>query len=302
MEESTRHPSPGHLERARGESALALGLATNTVLALLKLGAGLVSGSPALLADGLHSLGDMATGALAWLTWRWAGAPPDEDHHYGHGKYEALAAVAVGLLLVLTGAGLVREGWIADDPVYGGWRGALAVGAAVVSLGANEWLVYITRGAARASGSPTLFALVRDNRADSLTAALVLGGVGATIAGFGALEPFVASLIGVLIMFMGAKTVKEAADVLTDRVPDSGLRERVRAIAVSVPGVEAVQSVAVHPLGSKLRVDLELSVDGDLSVRKGHAIAHEVEIAVTRGEGGVVQTAVHVNPAGEEHP
>jgi cation diffusion facilitator family transporter len=302
VDESREHRNQGRREQARAERALATGLVVNTALALLKLGAGLVSGSPALLADGLHSLGDMATGALAWFTWRWAAAPPDDDHHYGHGKYEALASAVVGVLLVLTGAGLVRESWGAEQVAYGGWRGALAVAAAVVSFVANEGLVLLTRRAARATGSPTLAALARDNRADSLTALIVLGGVVATLAGVGSVEPYVAILIGVFVALMGLKTVKEGADVLMDRVPDRDLRARARAVAQAVEGVEAVQLVAVHPLGSRLRVDMEVSVDGDLSVRKGHAIAHDVELAVTRTEPKVVQVSVHVNPAGEAHP
>ena len=82
-----------------------------------------------------------------------------------------------------------------------------------------------------------------------------------------------------------------------DRVPDLGLRGRAEKLASGVDGVCGVQRIDVHPLGSQVRMDVEVSVDGDLSVRKGHAIAHEVAEAVTRGEAGVVEVAVHVNPS-----
>ena len=87
-------PDPAR-PNAASERVLVLGVVLNTLLAGLKLAGGLLSGSPSLLADGYHSLADLGTNGLAWLTWRWAQRPPDEDHHYGHGKVEAMAALAV---------------------------------------------------------------------------------------------------------------------------------------------------------------------------------------------------------------
>ncbi len=273
-----------------------LGVVLNTLLAGLKLAGGLLSGSPSLLADGYHSLADLGTNGLAWLTWRWAQRPPDEDHHYGHGKVEAMAALAVGVVLVATGLLVVGDAVRSEAPDYRGAQAATAVGVALLSIAANEFLTRITRAEARRTGSPTLEALAADNRSDMLTSVLVLAGVGGSALGAPWIETGLTAVIGVFVGWMGARTAKGAFDVLTDRAPDLELRSRVRALAQQVPGVRGVQAVAVHPLGSRVRVDMEVSVEGSLTVTQGHAIAHAVEVRVREHEPTVAAVAVHVNP------
>ena len=281
---------------AAPERVLLLGVAVNTLLAGLKLVGGILSGSPSLLADGYHSLADLGTNGLAWLTWRWAQRPPDEDHHYGHGKVEAMAALVVGVVLVATGLLVVGDAFRSEAPDYRGAQAVVAAGVALLSIAANEFLTRITRAEARRTGSRTLEALAADNRSDMLTSVLVLAGVGGSAVGAPWVETVLTAVIGVFVGWMGVRTAKDAFDVLTDRAPDLELRSRARALAEQVPGVRGVQAVAVHPLGSQVRVDMEVSVEGSLTVTQGHAIAHAVEIRVRQDEPTVVAVAVHVNP------
>lgn len=278
--------------------ALKVGLLVNTAMAVSKIGIGWVVGSPALLADGYHSVGDVLTGALGWLSYRWAQQPPDEDHHYGHGKYESLGATLVGGLLVATGAAVVWGVFGQQAQGYRGQQVVLAILAAVVSILGNEYLVRVQGKAAEESGSPTLEAMAKDNRSDSMSSALVIVGVAGAALGVAWLEPVVTGVIGILVLGMGLSTLRDSLGVLTDQVPDTDLRPRVRELAQAVAGVQGVQSVSIHPLGAFLRADLEISVDGQLSVRKGHEIAHEVSRTVTREEEEIVEVSVHVNPAG----
>ena len=281
---------------AAPERVLLLGVVVNTLLAGLKLVGGILSGSPSLLADGYHSLADLGTNGLAWLTWRWAQRPPDEDHHYGHGKVEAMAALVVGVVLVTTGLLVVGDAFRSEAPDYRGAQAVAAAGVALLSIAANEFLTRITRAEARRTGSRTLEALAADNRSDMLTSVLVLAGVGGSAVGAPWVETVLTAVIGVFVGWMGARTAKDAFDVLTDRAPDLELRSRARALAEQVPGVRGVQAVAVHPLGSQVRVDMEVSVEGSLTVTQGHAIAHAVEIRIRQDEPTVVAVAVHVNP------
>jgi cation diffusion facilitator family transporter len=297
MHAPSPQPQAPSKPRAGGERAHRQNLVVNTLLAGLKLTGGLVTGSPSLLADGTHSLADTATGTVAWLSFRWASLPADEDHHYGHGKAEAAAGLFVGLVLIVAGVGVVWEATRDGSTSYTGYMGQLAMGAALISVLANEWLYRVTLRAGKELGSHSLLAMARDNRADVLTGVLVLVGVGASMVGAGWVEPFAAAVIGATVGYMGFESTKHGLDVLMDRAPDPELRARAQALAEQVPGVVAVQRVDVHPLGATMRLDMEVSVEGDLSVSKGHEIAHEVERAVTRGEEGVVEVAVHVNPA-----
>jgi len=286
-------PTPSH---ANAEHVLVTGIWVNTSLAVLKVLAGLLSGSPSLLADGYHSLGDLATNSLAWLSWRWAQQPADEDHHYGHGKMEAVAALVVGGLLALTGSGVL---WsvLGGEPVsYQGSEAWIALGAASVSILANVWLTHLTTRAAKQTDSLTLAALAADNHSDVWTSALVVIGVGSSAFGFAWVEVAATSLIGLFVLAMGLRTVNTSFDTLTDRITDTGLRGRVTEVARAVHGVREVGSIAAHPLGSILRVDMEISVNGDFTVRQGHEIAHAVEEAVIKSEKAIVEVAVHVNP------
>lgn len=284
-------------DRGEGERAHLLGVVVNTLLAVMKILGGLLSSSPSLLADGYHSLADTATNTVAWFSFRWASRPPDEDHHYGHGKAEAAAGFFVGLILILVGLGILWEALRAETPHYEGFEGGVALTVASLSVAANEWLVFVTRRAGKRLNSQSLLALARDNRSDALSSLLVIVGVVSSLFGAGWVEVGATAAIGVLITVMGSRSLREGLDVLMDRVPDLGLRARAQELVLGVEGVRGVQRLDVHPLGSEMRMDLEISVDGEISVRKGHAIAHEVGEAVTRGEPGVVEVAVHVNPA-----
>lgn len=293
--------------RARGERAHRLGVVVNFLLALMKIGGGLASGSTSLLADGYHSLADLATNGLAWLSFRVAARPADDDHHYGHGKAEAAAGLFVGVILIGVGLAVLYGSVTERGPTYVGFQAPVALATAVISIVANEWLVMVTRRSANELSSKALSALARDNRSDALSSGLVIVGVSGGVFDIVWVEPVVTALIGAFIVVMGFHSAKESFDILMDRVPDEMMRTRIAAIAKEVSGVRGVQHVLIHPLGARQRVDMEISVDGDVSVREGHTIAHAVERVVRDRESAVVQVAVHVNPAGmvgdgaEEH-
>ena len=286
--------TPKH--QARGSRVHFIGLGANMALAVIKLVGGWVAGSPALLADGVHSLSDGVTSLAGLLSFRWAGKPADDDHHYGHGKAEALAAAFVGLVLVTAGVLLIVDAMVGEDPRYERSMGILAMSIAGVSVLVNGWLHRLAASTGRDLQSPSLMALARDCQSDALASVLVIIGVGCAMANLPRAEILAAGVIGGLILLMGLKTLKGATDILMDRVPDPNLRADITATVRLVEGVEGVERVGIHPLGHQLRVDMEISVDGDLSVRKGHAIAHKVEETIIASETRVVEVAVHVNP------
>ncbi len=283
-------------EAARAEQVLRLGLAGNTALAVLKLAVGWVTGSRALVADGWHSLSDILTNAGVLLAHRWAKTPPDEDHHYGHGNTEALAGVVVGLILMGGGVGVAWSALTSDARLSEGAGIWAALGMAVLSIVTNLGLAVITRRAARDVGSHGMAALARDNASDALAGVLVILGILGARTGFTWAEPAVAVVIGALIVFMGFTSVRDGIGVLMDRVADPELRERLRETVLAVDGVREVAAIRVHPLGPEVRVDMEIAVDGQLTVAQGHEIAHFAEREVTRAHSRVKAVHVHVNP------
>lgn len=288
------------LERPANQARIArvhrVNVVANLGLASSKVFVGWLAGSPALVAHGAENCGDLLGLGMAWLGNRVARRPPDEDHHYGHHNAEAIAASAIGLLILVGGLTIVYRAVFepsATEPGgFGGWAVALAALSVVVC-----WQVSTYTGkAAQALSSQVLRALARDKRADALTSVVVLLGVLGSRLGLSWAEPPVTALVGVLVCLMGGRSVLEGMDVLMVRAVDPDLRHAVRTSAAAVSGVRGVQAVRIHPLGSTLRVDMEISVDGSLTVVEGHRIAHEVERAVTHEHDRVVQVQVHVNP------
>ena len=279
----------------QAEAAFRIGFFGNTALALSKLGIGWLAGSRALLADGTHSLSDVASNGGAWLAHRFSRRAPDDDHHYGHGKAEAFAGLVVGMLLIVGGLAVIWESNASTIELATGWKAGLALGMAVVSIAANLGLAWLTQRAARSTRSPGLAALARDNGSDALAGALVVLGILGSWWGVGWAEPTAAVLIGAMIAWMGWRSSRDSFDLLMDR-SDPRLRAAIAETAAAVAQVRGVQSVRVHPLGSSHGVDLEISVDGKLTVEEGHRIAHSVERATTTAHSSVQEVHVHVNP------
>lgn len=294
--------SAGDAAQGRGEAALAWSLAVNSALALGKVLVGALAGSPALLADGWHSLSDVVTNGVAWISFRIARTPPDEDHHYGHGNAESAAALLLGVVLIGGGGGILWDALAGSGATRHGALGYAALAVAFVSTGANTWLWRLTHRAASELDSPSLRALARDNGGDVLTGVLVVIGIGLSLLGAHWVEIGVALFIGALVVLMGWRSAREGFDVLMDRVADPDLRARLRGRALGVEGVRSVQAVRVHPVGSVYRVDMEIRVDGSLTVREGHAIAHAVESSIIGTLARVAEVQVHVEPARDPHP
>jgi cation diffusion facilitator family transporter len=286
--------------RAEGDrvahQAHRLSLATNAVLAVMKLVAGGLLVSPALVADGWHSFADTISSAVAWIGFRLGKEPADEDHHYGHGNLEALAGLLVGLALVVGGALILWRSLRGEHEVLPEGGSAVAMSVALVSALVNLGLASVTHRASKRVASLSLRALTLDNLGDALSSVIVLVAIFAHGQGYPSVELFVAGAIGVVIAAMGIGSVRSGFDVLMVRVTDQTLRVRIAESARCVEGVRGVQNVRIHPLGSDVRVDLEVNVDGQLTVAQGHDIAHEVESRVTEAHSEVRDVHVHVNP------
>jgi cation diffusion facilitator family transporter len=273
-----------------------IGVAANAGLAAMKLTIGSLAGSRALVADGVHSLSDVVMNVGAWIGWRWSSRPADSDHHYGHGNGEALTGTIVGLIIVAAGGGLIWTALRGTSTVTADALGAAAIAAELVTIGVKLGLTRMTKRRGTEFDSPILLALARDNLGDVLTSALIMLAILGSMFGLRWLEPVAACAIGLLIAWQGIRSAYEGIDVLMDRAPDHELTAKIREVAGSVAGVHAIDRVRVHPLGTHLHAELEISVDGTVTVADGHAIAHAVSDSVARECPRVEDVSVHVNP------
>lgn len=275
------------------------GIVLNAALAGAKFAGGVFGNTYALIADGAESLVDIFSSVLVWTGFRVAALPPDANHPYGHGKAEALAALAVAAFIFAT------AGWVGYNAVEeiitphrgpSWWTLPLLAGVVAVKL----WFARRLRVAGLESGSTALGAEALHHWSDAVTSAAAFIGIAIALVGgegWESADDWAALLACAFIAFNGAGMVMRAlGDVMDTAVPADFERE-VRALALAVPGVEDLDKVRMRKSGLSYLVDIQVRVDGELSVRAGHAIAHAVKdalLASTRHR--ISDVTVHVEP------
>ncbi len=292
-------PSP---ER-RGRATVLVALGANILLAAVKILAGVLGTSYALVADGIESFADLFSSLLVWSGLKVAERPPDENHPFGHGKAESLAGLLAGLAL-FGAAALIAVNALAEirHPHHAPAPWTLIV--LVVIIGVKESLYHWVRGIALAIHSTALESDAIHHRADAVTSLATLAGISFAVLGgpgWEAADDWAALLACALILRNGAHIVRRAlAEVMDESVPDATLRQ-VREIARAQGAVLAIDKCRVRKSGLGLWMDIHVLVDGDLSVRDGHRIGHGVADALRASSLPVDDVVIHIEPS-DAHP
>lgn len=275
------------------------GIALNAVLAAAKFAGGILGNTYALIADGAESTMDIFSSALVWAGFRVAARPPDANHPYGHGKAEALAALTVAVFV------FAMAGWVAVHAVHeiitphrGPKWWTLPLLALVVAV--KTWFSIRVRTLGVEAGSTALRVEAMHHWSDAVTSAAAFVGIAiALIGGEGweAADDWAALFACVVIAVNGANMVMKAlGDVMDSAVPVH-FENEVRAIALDVSGVRALDKVRMRKSGLSYLVDIQVRVDGELTVRAGHDIAHAVKDALlASAQHRISDVTVHVEP------
>lgn len=275
-----------------------IGILLNGTLAAVKAVAGVLGNSYALVADAIESFSDVLASAIVWVGLRIAASPPTERHPYGKGRAEAIAAVVVSLALFGAAAAIaissVRE---IRTPHHAPAPFTLLVLVLVVLV--KEGLF---RYAFRVGDSLDSTAVKTDawhHRSDAVTSLAAFIGISIALAmgpGYESADDWAALIASGIIAFNAYHLIRPALSELTDVAPNAELVRQVRAIAEQVPDVHGTHRCWVRKLGFDHYVELDVLVDGDLSVREGHDIAHRVHEAIRDALPMVTRVMVHVEP------
>ena len=271
---------------------------TNVILTLLKLAAGLLAHSGAMISDAVHSASDIFSGLIVLLGVKISTKEPDEQHPYGHERYECVAALLLsGILAVVGGAigiGAVKDiisGKTAEIP------GLLALIAAVVSIAVKESLFWYTRGYAKKYRSTALHAEAWHQRSDALSSIGALIGIAGARMGVPVMEPIASLIIALFILRVAIRIFKEAIDQMVDHSCNEEAEEAFRTTALEQPGVMGVELLRTRMFGNRVYVDLEIAADPNLTLAAAHEIAEDVHDAIEKTFPEVKHIMVHVNPA-----
>lgn len=275
---------------------------SNIILSLLKLIAGIVGRSMAMLSDAIHSLSDVFSTIIVIIGVKMSKKEEDRDHQYGHDRMESLASLALGAILFLTGALLLYEG---IKKIYAGedisTPGMVALIAAVVSIVTKEGMYWYTKIAADKIHSDALRADAWHHRSDALSSIGSLIGVAGAMLGVKILDPVMAGVIGLVIIKVSYDIVKEAVDKMVDKACDDETVRAMEELVLNVEGVEGLDLIKTRMFGTKMYVDIEISADGNLLLKQSHEIAEAVHDNIEKQFADVKHCTVHVNPAGYEH-
>lgn len=272
------------------------GLFVNATLVLVKLIAGILGHANALVADAVESSADIFSSVIVWMGLSIAARPADEDHPYGHGKAEPLAAAVVSLLLLGAAIGIaimaIRE-IITPHHLPSPWT--LFVAAGVILI--KEALYQRVSRVGREVGSTVVVADAWHHRADAVSSLAAFVGISVALwRGWPAADDWAALFAAVVVAVNGIRTLRPAISGLMDEAPDRSVQDRALDAALQVAGVRRVENLNVRASGLGFYVDLHVQADPAMSLEEAHEIAARVKYAIVDALPNVVKVLVHMEP------
>ena len=278
-----------------------IGFAVNLLLAGIKLAAGILGRSGAMVADAVHSFSDMATDVVVIAFAKISAKPKDEGHDYGHGKYETLATIIISLALAAVGTGILVNSIGAIRVVVDGGLlprpGTVALLAAAVSIVVKEILYRYTVREGRRVSSPSMIANAWHHRSDALSSLGTLAGIGcAYFLGdkWRIADPIAALVVAVFIFKIAFDLIRTGLDELLERSLPEDVEEEILRVVAANPEVREPHNLRTRRIGASIAVEVHVRVDGAMSVCRSHELTEDIErrLRARFGEGTMI--AIHV--------
>jgi len=298
IEDDSEHSTHTPAQRAAAAARSTwVSVVVNVVLSSLQIFVGIAAKSQGLVADGIHSLSDLVSDFVVLIAGRHSQKDADEDHPYGHQRFENAASLALGLLLMGVGIGMV---WSAvgklQTPESIPTAHAVALWVALAALVSKELLFrYMLRVAKRVK-SGMLVANAWHARSDAASSLVVALGLIGNLMGYPLLDPIAALIVGLMVAKMGWGFGWDALHDLMDRAVDESEVQAIRQTLMNTPGVAGVHDVRTRKMGDMVVADAHIEVDALLTVEQGHNIAVAARLAVMQRHR-VLNLMTHVDPA-----
>lgn len=278
-----------------------VGAILNLLLAAAKILVGWVGQSQSLIADGIHSLSDLLSDGVVYWAAHHSHQVPDQRHPYGHGRFETVATLALGVLLALAAAGIV---WDATARLFAPERllqpSWLTLVVAAFSIVSKEWLYHYTMRAARRLKSEMLKANAWHHRSDSVSSIVVMVGIGGTMAGLPYLDAIAAAVVGIMVAKIGWDLGEGAFHELVDTGVEEGRLAKIRETIFAIGGVVDIHTLRTRRMAGQVNVDVHVMVEPWISVSEGHMISQMVIDTLLDEFEEVTDVTVHIDPEDDE--
>lgn len=276
-----------------------VGIVASGLLAIIKGLGGIFGHSYALIADAIESASDVVTSALLWAGLKWSAKPPDENHPYGHGKIEALVALAIGIALVIAAGVIVRDSINhIIEPHKSPAPFTLVI--LVVVVAAKELLYRFVLKTGDAINSAAVKADAFHHRSDAITSIAAFIGISIALIGgdgFEVADDFAALIAAGFIFYNAYRIGRGAVSELLDEAIEPELREEVIRFTEEEPNVIKVESCRSRKMGTAFHIDMHIWVDGTKTVTEGHDIAHNIKDKLFKKIPQLIDVHIHVEPA-----
>ena len=276
-----------------------ISILANVLLSAVKLAAGLLAHSGAMMSDAVHSLSDVFSTVVVIIGVRLAEKPEDREHPYGHERLESVAAIVLSVVLLITGVFIGYSGIrkMTGDTAALEIPGVLALAAAIVSIVVKEAMFQYTRAAARRIDSDALMADAWHHRSDALSSVGALFGIAGARLGYPILDPLASVVICAFIGKAAFDIFREAVDKMMDHSCDEDFENEIRACALRHDQVLRIDLLRTREFGSRVYIEMEIAVDGNLPLHEAHAVAESVHNDIEASFPKVKHIMIHVNPA-----
>lgn len=293
------HKSPSSEEYKKGAVGAIVSISVNTALSIIKLIAGILGNSSAMIADSIHSMSDVVSSVIVWIGMKIAGKPADHDHPWGHGKAEPIAAKVVAVLLIIAGLNIGINAILNISQAEFSQVKPIALWAAVISIIVKEWNYRYAWNLGKKLNSTSMKADAWHHRSDAISSLAAFVGIAFTIYGgpkWHFMDHLAAAVVAGMIIWVGLKFFREAAaDLMDASLPEAKLTE-IRNTIMQTEGVLGVEALAGRKSGLEIFIDAHVEVDPEMSVLKSHAIASSVRDNLKKRFNDVAGVLVHIEP------
>lgn len=279
-----------------------LGLFSNILLSLVKTFIGIVGHSSALLADGINSTSDVVYYIAVKILMKHANKPADEEHPYGHRQLESISAIIVGAFILTTGVAIF---WGSINSIYdylireksAQTVSIFALITAIITFAIKIYLYIVTKRNQRITQNPTLRALANDHLNDIMASISVVIGIIGGRMGWYWMDPLAGAIVSVFILRTGVSIIMDSSTELMDTFPDMSFKDDIIRTANEVEGVSHVDVIGMHRFGPYFIININIGVEGEMTIRHGHTIADEVEKALlSKYTMSLKKVHVHFHP------
>lgn len=275
----------------------------NVILSVVKLLAGIIAHSGAMISDAVHSASDVFSTFVVIIGIKLASKKPDKEHPYGHERMECVAAIILAVVLFITGLGIGAEAL--KNILSGNYSelqvpGILALIAAIVSIVSKEAMYWYTRHYAKKIDSSALMADAWHHRSDAFSSIGALIGIAGARLGFPVMDSIASLVIFIFIVKAAIDIFKDAMDKMIDHSCDEETEKQIYDCVMKNEDVMGIDLLQTRIFGNKIYVDLEIQADGSFTLREAHSIAEAVHNDIEQNFPKVKHIMVHVNPASDE--